>query len=139
MGQQRLVRSPAATSRDRIAELSPISKSELSLKTDPLPTALQLPGKKGICFTLREKGKKGSWTQNLPKIKAVNSYWNYSWGTNRVEAQPVGMEFIPMPWGAWGKEGFAKVLNGFKGFRRLLKGLGLLMLQGFLGFQGSLS
>jgi len=103
--------SPAASSRDRIAEISPENRSELSLETDPLPTALQLPGKKGICFTLREKGKKGSWTQNLPKIKAVNSYWNYSWGTNRLEAQPVGMEFIPMTWGAWGKEGFAKVLT----------------------------
>ena len=103
--------SPAATSRDRIAELSPSSKSELSLKTDPLPTALQLPGKKGICFTLREKGKKGSWIQNIPRVKATGSYWNYSWGTNRVDAQPQNMEFIPMTWGAWGKEGLNKTLQ----------------------------
>jgi len=103
--------SPAATSRDRISELLPSSNSELSLKTDPLPTALQLPGKKGICFTLREKGKKGSWIQNIPRVKATGCYWNYSWGTNRVDAQPQNMEFIPMTWGAWGKEGFAKVLT----------------------------
>ena len=49
--------------------------------------------------------------QNLPKIKAVNSYWNYSWGTNRVEVQPDRMEFIPMIWGAWGKEGLKKALQ----------------------------
>lgn len=103
--------SPAASSRDRIAELSPSSQSELTLETDPIDAALQLPGKKGICFTLREEGKKGSWTQNLPKIKAVNSYWNYSWGTNRVGGQPDGMEFIPMTWGAWGKEGLRKTLQ----------------------------
>ena len=103
--------SPAASSRDRIAELSSSSQSELTLETDPLNVALQLPGKKGICFTLREEGKKGSWSQNLPKIKAANSYWNYSWGTNRVEAQPDGMEFIPMTWGAWGKEGLKKALQ----------------------------
>ncbi len=103
--------SPAASSRDRIAELSPSSQRELTLATDPLEPAFQLPGKKGICFTLREEGKKGSWTQNLPKIKAVNSYWNYSWGTNRIEAQPDGMEFIPMTWGAWGKEGLKKALQ----------------------------
>ena len=103
--------SPAASSKDRIAELSPNSQSQLSLETDPILATLKLPGKKGICFTLREEGKKGSWIQNLPKIKAVNSYWNYSWGTNRVGAQPDGMEFIPMTWGAWGKEGLSKTLQ----------------------------
>ena len=102
--------SPAASSRDRIAELSAGSVGELSLETDPLPSALQLLGKKGICFTLRETGSKGSWVQNIPKIKATNSYWNYSWGTNRVVAQPDDMEFIPMTWGAWGRDGFRKVL-----------------------------
>ena len=103
--------SPDASSRDRIAELSTGGLSELSLETDPLDTALKLPGKKGICFTLREEGKNGSWVQNIPKIKATNSYWNYSWGTSRVGAQPVEMEFIPMTWGAWGKEGLNKALQ----------------------------
>lgn len=102
--------SPSSSAQDRIAELSPGTQKEISLETDPLPTALQLPGKKGICFTLREKGKKGSWVNNIPKIKATRSYWNYSWGASRVEVQPQDLEFIPMTWGAWGKEGFSKVL-----------------------------
>ena len=100
--------SPAASCRDRIAELSPKSIKELSLETAPLPAKLQLPGKKGICFTLRKKGEKGSWVDNIPRINATRSYWNYSWGSSRVDAQPENIEFIPMTWGAWGKDGFAK-------------------------------
>ena len=103
--------SPAASCRDRIAELSPKSIKELSLDTAPLPAKLQLPGKKGICFTLRKKGEKGSWVDNIPRINATRSYWNYSWGSSRVDAQPENIEFIPMTWGAWGKDGFAKTLQ----------------------------
>jgi hypothetical protein len=103
--------SPAASSRDRIAELAPGSQQDLSLDTEPLPASLRLPGKKGICFTLRGKGEKGGWDKNVPKIKATRSYWNYSWGSNRVDAQPEDMEFIPMTWGAWGLDGFAKTLS----------------------------
>jgi len=103
--------SPAASSRDRIAELAPGSQQDLSLDTEPLPASLRLPGKKGICFTLRGKGDKGGWDKNVPKIKATRSYWNYSWGSNRVDAQPEDMEFIPMTWGAWGMDGFAKTLS----------------------------
>ena len=103
--------SPAASCRDRIAELSPKSIKELSLDTEPLPAKLQLPGKKGICFTLRKKGEKGSWVDNIPRINATRSYWNYSWGSSRVDAQPENIEFIPMTWGAWGKDGFAKTLQ----------------------------
>ena len=103
--------SPAASCRDRIAELSPKSIKELSLETAPLPAKLQLPGKKGICFTLRKKGEKGSWVDNIPRINATRSYWNYSWGSSRVDAQPENIEFIPMTWGAWGKDGFAKTLQ----------------------------
>ena len=103
--------SPAASSRDRIAELAPGSQQDLSLDAEPLPASLRLPGKKGICFTLRGKGEKGGWDKNVPKIKATRSYWNYSWGSNRVDAQPEDMEFIPMTWGAWGMDGFAKTLS----------------------------
>ena len=103
--------SPAASCRDRIAELSPKSIKELSLDTAPLPAKLQLPGKKGICFTLRKKGEKGSWVDNIPRINATRSYWNYSWGSSRVDTQPENIEFIPMTWGAWGKDGFAKTLQ----------------------------
>ena len=55
-----------------------------------------LPGKKGACFTLRDEGKEGSWVENMPKVVALSPYWNYSWGTKRVEAQPDNIEFIPM-------------------------------------------
>ena len=111
LGQKGWYWSPAASSRDRIAELAPGSQQDLSLDTEPLPAGLRLPGKKGICFTLRGKGEKGGWDLSVPKIKATRSYWNYSWGSNRVDAQPEDMEFIPMTWGAWGMDGFAKTLS----------------------------
>lgn len=83
------------------------------LKAEPLNAAnsseiakvpakeLQLPGKKGACFTLREPGAKpgGTVDDNLPRIKALNVSWNYSWGTDRVDGQPSEIEFIPMIWG----------------------------------------
>jgi hypothetical protein len=71
----------------------------------PLPPP-PLPGKKGIAFTLREEGEMGSWVENIPKVVALNPYWNYSWGSKRVEAQPDNIEFVPMLWGAWGETGF---------------------------------
>jgi hypothetical protein len=64
-----------------------------------------MPGKKGICFTLRDEGRKGSWLENLPKVIALNPYWNYSWGSKRIAEQPENIEFVPMIWGAWGSEG----------------------------------
>jgi hypothetical protein len=70
----------------------------------PLPPP-PLPGKKGIGFTLREEGMLGSWVENIPKVVALNPYWNYSWGSKRVEAQPDNIEFVPMLWGAWGDTG----------------------------------
>lgn len=63
---------------------------------------LQLPGKKGACFTLRDPenaGTRGTWDQNIRKVKALNPSWNYSWGTNRVPPQPDSIEFVPMAWG----------------------------------------
>ena len=71
---------------------------------------LKLPGKKGICFTLREPGLQGSWEENIPKVKGVDAYWNYSWGLQLVEQQPNNVEFIPMTWGAYGKERMKKEL-----------------------------
>jgi hypothetical protein len=64
-----------------------------------------LPGKKGIGMTLREAGRKGSWEDNLPKVIALDPYWNYSWGPKRIAMQPESIEFVPMLWGAWGSEG----------------------------------
>lgn len=71
----------------------------------PLPPP-PLPGKKGIGFTLRDEGEKGSWIENIPKVVALNPYWNYSWGSKRIETQPDNIEFVPMLWGAWGETGF---------------------------------
>ena len=61
---------------------------------------LRLPGKKGACFTLREPGprKKGTVAKNMPKVKALNVAWNYSWGARRKDEQPNELEFVPMIW-----------------------------------------
>ena len=99
---------PAKSARDSIAEMAPGSQKPISLDTKPLSEKLRLPGKKGICFTLREEGKSGSASENLPRIEATNSYWNYSWGTQRIDKQPEELEFMPMTWGAWSVDGFAK-------------------------------
>jgi hypothetical protein len=70
-----------------------------------------MPGKRGICFTLRDEGRKGSWLENLPKVIAMNPYWNYSWGSKRIAAQPENIEFVPMIWGAWGNEGLERKIT----------------------------
>ena len=57
-----------------------------------------LPGKKGAAFTLRDEGQAGSWKENLPKVMALRPYWNYSWGSKRIDAQPIDVEFLPMIW-----------------------------------------
>jgi hypothetical protein len=61
--------------------------------------SIPLPGKKGAAFTFRDEGQNGSWKENLPKIISLCPYWNYSWGTRRIDAQPDNIEFIPMIWG----------------------------------------
>lgn len=102
---------PAAAARDQIRKLAPGSQAEIHLDTDPLKKSLRLPGKKGICFTLREKGKAGSWQQNVPRTEAVQPYWNYSWGMERIEQQPAEIAFMPMVWGAWGQKSLQASLN----------------------------
>jgi len=99
---------PASASLDRINELKPGLQKEISIETTPLSEKLKLLGKKGICFTLRKSGQRGSSEENLPKIKATQSYWNYSWGMELVDQQPAKMEFMPMAWGAWGMDGFVQ-------------------------------
>jgi tetratricopeptide (TPR) repeat protein len=93
---------PAEAAAIKIDELE--GRGTKGIETPPLKASLRLPGKKGICFTLRELGENGSWKENLPRIKAVSAYWNYSWGMQRVDAQPTNMEFLPMAWGAWKTE-----------------------------------
>ncbi len=82
-------------------------KSVLSAKQ------LKLPGKKGVCFTLRQPGAKkgGTIEKNMPRVKALNASWNYSWGLDIVREQPADIEFVPMIWGAWSKEALRKKLD----------------------------
>lgn len=79
----------------------------------PLKEELRLPGKKGACFTLRHPDAKkgGTWKQNMPKVQALKPYWNYSWGTERVPAQPPEIEFLPMIWSARNREQLADRLT----------------------------
>jgi hypothetical protein len=57
------------------------------------------PGKKGAAFTLRDEGLKGSWLENIPKVVALEPYWNYGWGLELIDQQPDNIEFVPMVWG----------------------------------------
>lgn len=76
---------------------------------------MKLKGKKGVAFTLRDEGKRGSWVENLPKICTLRPYWNYSWGTKKLSIQPDSFDFLPMVWGYWEQEGFNKELRAVKG------------------------
>jgi len=60
-----------------------------------------LPGKRGICFTLRANGdnKDEETETNLKRVAKLNPYWNYSWGASRVDGQHPDLEFVPMVWG----------------------------------------
>lgn len=84
-------------------------------RTDEAPTFrrrdLKLPGKKGICYTLRDEGQEGSWVENLPLVKYLKPSWNYSWGSKRIDQQPDDIEFIPMIWGAWGYDGLKSKID----------------------------
>lgn len=74
---------------------------------------LKLPGKKGACFTLRAPGARAGGTaeENLPKVKALNVSWNYSWGPTLVKEQPSEVEFVPMIWGAGREDRFHDQIN----------------------------
>jgi hypothetical protein len=78
-----------------------IGTGALYAETKPFtPPMLKLPGKKGACFTLRDKGDKNGGTaeENISRVKALNPSWNYSWGTKLAEQQPKLVEFVPMIW-----------------------------------------
>ena len=92
--------------------------------TTPSPTAAPTDGtyprgKKGVCYTLRESWEPGSYVENLPKIRALNPSWVYSWGPDPPAGVPTsvlptggleitgdtpgddddGIDFVPMLWG----------------------------------------
>ena len=102
---------PATAARDQIARISPNNHVDIHLDTAPIKKSLRLAGKKGICFTLRQKDKEGSWEENIPKIQAIKPYWNYSWDMELIEQQPHTITFMPMVWGAWGVDKLQKRLN----------------------------
>ena len=102
---------PATAAKDQIARLKPNNQTDIHLDTTPIKKSLRLPGKKGICFTLRQKNKNGSWEKNIPKIQAIRPYWNYSWDTELIEQQPTNISFTPMVWGAWEEDKLQERLN----------------------------
>ena len=79
------------------SEFPTLSNTQETCPDFPIPPPL--PGKKGVCMTLRSEGRNGSWRENIPRIEVLNAYWNYKWGLERVEAQPADLEFVPMLWG----------------------------------------
>ena len=102
---------PATAAKDQIARLAPNNQVDIHLDTAPIKKSLRLPGKKGICFTLRQKDNDGSWEENIPKIHAIRPYWNYSWDTALIEQQPTDSAFLPMVWGAWEADELRERLN----------------------------
>ena len=102
---------PATAAKDQLAILAPANQADIHLDTAPIKKSLRLAGKKGICFTLRQKDKVGSWAENIPKIRAIKPYWNYSWDTELIEQQPTHIAFMPMVWGAWETDKLNERLN----------------------------
>ena len=99
---------PAFAARDRIAELTPGSQTEVSIEADPLPANLALDGKKGICFTLRKSNQSGKRGGKPAQDSSHPLLLELFWGMELVEEQPSKMEFMPMAWGAWGMDGFVQ-------------------------------
>jgi hypothetical protein len=86
--------SPTALRGSSPSPTTPTSFSNAASKNCPsFARASSLPGKKGACMTLLDEA------QHLPKIQSLLPYWNYRWGRERINAQPEGIEFLPMQWG----------------------------------------
>ena len=103
---------------------NPTTKPTTNPTANPTSRPTSVPhvprGKKGICLTLREAGRKGSYKENLPKIRALNPNWVYSWGPNpptevpqkklphggieilpndNISPSQHGIDYVPMLWG----------------------------------------
>jgi Glycosyl hydrolase catalytic core len=86
-----------------------------------------LAGKRGIAFTMRESGEEGSYVENLPKLRALEPYWFYSWASSvpdQVRLEADGIEFVPMIWGAWSSNGLASTLDQIANDTRVQRVLG---------------
>ena len=103
---------PAEEARKKLVLLQKETAPNLKVAKPNFTAAqLKLPGKKGICFSMRAAGEEGSAQENLPRLKKVNPYWSYSWGWDQVAGQPSKVEFVPMAWGAWSTDGLRKGLQ----------------------------
>lgn len=88
-----------------------INKNKSSDRGCPAPeTQPPLPGKKGICLTMRDGEGEGTASFNIPKLARIKARWNYSWSSKIPEGQPKDVEFVPMIWGAWGTDGLKNTL-----------------------------
>lgn len=69
------------------------------------------PAKKGIGLVLPDEPRKrpdGSsdfvtWQEHIKMITKLKASWNYSWGLQQHEEQPVSSAFMPMVFGGWGR------------------------------------
>jgi Glycosyl hydrolase catalytic core len=93
-----------------------VKEQETKMSNNHHPRRNIVPGKRGICYTMREQGKEGSWIENLPRIIGLNVYWYYQWGLSyqqHDEQRPPGVMFVPMLWGDYcqNNEEFLKYVN----------------------------
>jgi hypothetical protein len=95
-----------------LVAISTIFLSSLAWGQDFGEDQLRLPGKKGMCYILpvsddRKRSPEENdaiRVRNALRVAALNVSWNYSWGLRRVPEQPVGVEFVPMVWGAGARD-----------------------------------
>jgi len=72
---------------------TPIQESD-SQNNNPDTTETLTPNpKKGLGVTMNANNWK-------TKVENLNVSWHYSWGNELLEAEPNGVEFVPMMWGA---------------------------------------
>lgn len=57
---------------------------------------LELPGKKGLCLTLRVENDDDP---HVAIFKALAPSWNYNWNVRCHARQPENIEFLPQVWG----------------------------------------
>jgi hypothetical protein len=71
----------------------------------------QRRGKKGVCITtVRQNADR--WKQ---RVTMLQPSWHYSWGSQLPEAEPPGVEFVPMIWGhGKANEKFLKLIDALK-------------------------
>lgn len=77
------------------------------------PQQLQLPGKKGIGYSLplsdsgqrSQKENDAIRNEHIRRVSALKVSWSYSWNMPVVDEQPPSVEFLPMVFGGQGLHG----------------------------------